>query len=106
VICMETHELASTITDNSSPLDDVKERLIREFRGRADVREGQVAGVMDEVIASFAHARIRGFLPILIERDVHRRLAGIATAGAGMGTDSLPSIIISSRSPLDESKVA
>jgi hypothetical protein len=106
--------LPSIATSVLSPLDEVKGRMITECLGRADFTEDQVVGMVDDVIATFAHARVRSFVPILVERDVHRRLAGMTTMGAGRGTDTdtdpdlaaggTPPVISQDSSPLDEVK--
>jgi hypothetical protein len=108
---MDSVALPSIATHVLSPLDEVKGRMITECQGRADFTENQVVGVVDDMIATFAHARVRSFVPILVERDVHRRLAGMTTMGAGHDADTDPDIAASgtppvsqASSPLDEVK--
>jgi hypothetical protein len=55
-------------------LHRLESRLVAEARGDPEL-EGRVRGELVEARARFDGATVRRFLPILIEREVRRRLA-------------------------------
>jgi hypothetical protein len=59
-----------TREDVNKQLAALKSKLVGEY---GDIRVGQL---VDQESMRFAQARVRTFLPILIERSVRARLAG------------------------------
>ena len=55
-------------------LREVEDRLVAQYSGRDALSEQTVRQHFAEVRARFAQARIRSFLPILVERGVRARL--------------------------------
>ena len=55
-------------------LRDAEARLMEEYVGRSGVPAERVEQVISSVRARFADARIRSFLPILVERAARREL--------------------------------
>jgi hypothetical protein len=55
-------------------LADVESRLRDQYAKRGGADEGQVKLALGRVAARFTNARVRNFLPILIERGVRREL--------------------------------
>jgi len=55
-------------------LDDTRTRLVENYTARDGVSAQEVLATFDAVRARFADARIRGFLPILVERAVRAQL--------------------------------
>jgi hypothetical protein len=55
-------------------LDEVETRLVDQLAGRAEITEERVRSIVRVVRERFAGARIRSFLPILVERAARREL--------------------------------
>jgi hypothetical protein len=55
-------------------LRDTEARLLQQYAGRVGVPAERVTQVISSVRERFADARIRSFLPILIERAARREL--------------------------------
>lgn len=55
-------------------LDALEERLLSHYRREHPDSEGILREFLADARARFADARIRTFLPILIERAVHARM--------------------------------
>ncbi|HTF54242.1 MAG TPA: hypothetical protein VK735_42925 [Pseudonocardia sp.] len=55
-------------------LRDTEARLLDQYDGRAGVTADQVTQVIASVRDRFADARIRSFLPILVERATRQEL--------------------------------
>ncbi|HTF53764.1 MAG TPA: hypothetical protein VK735_40495 [Pseudonocardia sp.] len=55
-------------------LDEVETRLVDQLAGRAEITEERVRSIVRVVRERFADARIRSFLPILVERAARREL--------------------------------
>lgn len=76
------HDLDEIRTDAEHPdhdpiadqLEQLKQRLVQQYAGRSDVNEGLVAGLVDRAQARFEHAKIRTYVPILVEREAHVQL--------------------------------
>ncbi|MBM7786447.1 three-helix bundle dimerization domain-containing protein [Tenggerimyces flavus] len=76
------HDLDEIRTDAENPdhdpiaqqLDQLKQRLVQQYAGRADVNEGVVSGLVDQAQRQFEHAKIRTYVPILVEREAHVQL--------------------------------
>jgi hypothetical protein len=56
-------------------LDDVERRLVAQYAGQRSMPEDRVRGVVHAVRARFVHARVRTYLPILVERAARAELA-------------------------------
>jgi hypothetical protein len=52
----------------------VEERLLAQYRGHASVTEEQVRATMTAAVGRFTDARIRTFIPILVERAARAEL--------------------------------
>lgn len=76
------HDLDEIRTDAEHPehdpiadqLEQLKQRLVQQYSGRADVNEGVVSVLVDKAQQQFADAKIRTYVPILVEREAHQRL--------------------------------
>jgi len=55
-------------------LDEVEARLVDQLAGRAEITEERVRSIVRVIRERFANARIRSFLPILVERAARREL--------------------------------
>ena len=55
-------------------LDEVETRLVDQLAGRAEITEERVRSIVRVIRERFADARIRAFLPILVERAARREL--------------------------------
>jgi hypothetical protein len=55
-------------------LADVEARLVAQYVDRG-VNEGRVRAIVEQLRSRFADARVRTFVPILIERAARRELA-------------------------------
>ena len=55
-------------------LDEVEARLVDQLAGRAEITEERVRSIVRVIRDRFADARIRSFLPILVERAARREL--------------------------------
>jgi hypothetical protein len=55
-------------------LDQLKQRLLQEYAGRSDVDEGVVSGLVDDAQHQFDNAKIRSFVPILVEHEARAKL--------------------------------
>lgn len=55
-------------------LQDAEARLVVRYRERGVITKERVRSTYEGVMALFAHARVRNFLPILVERAVAREL--------------------------------
>jgi hypothetical protein len=55
-------------------LEETEARLVESYRGQDGVTEERVRSAFGAVKARFEHARVRNFLPILIERGVRVEL--------------------------------
>ena len=56
-------------------LVDLESRLVAQY-GDQGVNEGRVRAIVEQVRDRFANARIRTFVPILVERAARQELAG------------------------------
>ncbi|HEX4250138.1 MAG TPA: hypothetical protein VH008_31360 [Pseudonocardia sp.] len=56
-------------------LADVETRLVAHYADQG-VNEGRVRAIVEQVRSRFADARIRTFVPILVERAARQELAG------------------------------
>lgn len=56
-------------------LDEVEQRLIAQYTGKQRVSEDHVRSTVRTVRARFADARVRTYLPILVERAARSQLA-------------------------------
>jgi hypothetical protein len=64
-------------------LDDVEARLMAKFGHH--LRAEQIERCLVDVIASFQDARVRQYLPMLIERAATERLTAAVRDGVGTG---------------------
>jgi hypothetical protein len=55
-------------------LDEVETRLVDQLAGRKEITEERVRSIVRTIRERFADARIRAFLPILVERAARREL--------------------------------
>ncbi|HEY0575739.1 MAG TPA: hypothetical protein VGD73_16680 [Pseudonocardia sp.] len=55
-------------------LDEVETRLVDQLAGRKEITEERVRNIVRAIRERFADARIRAFLPILVERAARREL--------------------------------
>jgi len=55
-------------------LQAVEARLVEQYAGHGEITEDQVRGTFGQVTQRFVDARVRTFLPILVERAVRREL--------------------------------
>ena len=56
-------------------LVDLESRLVAQYGGQG-VNEGRVRAIVEQVRSRFANARIRTFVPILVERAARQELTG------------------------------
>jgi len=56
-------------------LADLESRLVAQYADQG-VNEGRVRAIVEQVRSRFANARVRTFVPILVERAARRELAG------------------------------
>ncbi|HWN31097.1 MAG TPA: hypothetical protein VNP03_00050 [Pseudonocardia sp.] len=56
-------------------LADLEARLVAQYADRG-VNEGRVRAIVEQLRSQFADARIRTFVPILVERAARQALAG------------------------------
>ena len=72
-----THQSASDDAEDrqvTQQLRDTEARLLDQYAGRAGVTADRVMQVIASVRERFADARIRSFLPILVERAARQEL--------------------------------
>jgi hypothetical protein len=55
-------------------LQAAEARLVDRYREHGDITEARVRSIYAGVMARFVDARVRNFLPILVERAVQREL--------------------------------
>jgi len=55
-------------------LQAAEARLVEQYAGHSEITEDQVRGTFGQVTRRFVDARVRTFLPILVERAVRREL--------------------------------
>jgi hypothetical protein len=55
-------------------LDEVETRLVDQLAGRTEITEERVRSIVRMIRERFADARIRAFLPILVERAARKEL--------------------------------
>ena len=79
-----------TLADSyaAGQLDDVEERLLVRFC--PPLRPDEVQRHLVEVIGAFEHARVRTYLPILVERAAARRLEAAAATARGRSAPATP----------------
>lgn len=63
------------IADEQAAMDQVVERLAARY---PDVSAETIAAIVREVYVTLADARVRDFLPVLVEREAKTRLAVVA----------------------------
>ncbi|MEV7279442.1 three-helix bundle dimerization domain-containing protein [Streptomyces sp. NPDC093111] len=73
--------------DESPPLAELVVRLVAAYPS-ADV--DAVEAVVRDACAHFEHARIRAYLPILIERRSRKALDAVLGGGPGHGAEAGP----------------
>jgi hypothetical protein len=56
-------------------LADLESRLVAQYADQG-VNEGRVRAIVEQVRSRFANARVRTFVPILVERAARQELAG------------------------------
>jgi hypothetical protein len=85
-----THAEAADVGEErqvAQQLRDAEARLMADYAERAGMAAERVEQVISSVRARFADARIRSFLPILVERAARRELdvspPPVSHAGAG-----------------------
>jgi hypothetical protein len=62
-----------TFDDEQRQLKAVKQDLVREFGGR--LSEQEVSERFDQIVAGFAEAPVRTFVPVLASRLLRQQLA-------------------------------
>jgi hypothetical protein len=56
-------------------LADLESRLVAQYADQG-VNEGRVRAIVEQVRSRFVNARVRTFVPILVERAARQELAG------------------------------
>jgi hypothetical protein len=56
-------------------LADLESRLVAQYADRG-INEGRVRAIVEQVRSRFVNARVRTFVPILVERAARQELAG------------------------------
>jgi hypothetical protein len=56
-------------------LADLESRLVAQYADQG-VNEGRVRAIVEQVRSRFTNARVRTFVPILVERAARQELAG------------------------------
>jgi hypothetical protein len=69
----------SGFSSEAALIDEVRQRLVRKF---ADLPEDHVSTAVTEAQARFAGSKVRGFVPLLVERRVSGELS---RPGAALG---------------------
>ena len=60
------------MSDDARQLERARTEVLRKYAGRSSSEA--VATTFDQVVAEFADARVRAFVPVLVERRVRERL--------------------------------
>lgn len=70
-------QATTSARDDQALLAETEERLVARWTAEG-VAPDTVRGAVAEAFHRFAGARVRSFLPILVERSVRQRLTGAA----------------------------
>lgn len=71
-----TLHVEDTATDDIPELDGRREMLVEQYAGRAGVDEATVRARLDAICRRLADARVRSYLPVLVERRLRESLGG------------------------------